>query len=208
MPSARTHRHLRITDTTSTRRPPGEHRQATHTSIRHICTPQPHSAKTWTQQAVALAPGVPGPPASLAPSLHFLCGCSWGSESMRPCEGGVGVLRGRPRLVLRSSLQTQRAALTAQSRSSAGGGERGGGGVEQAWPQLLPDCLLQTCGLGVLETRAFLSALSPRPSSPGKGRAWARLCRAWQGAAFMAFPLQLGTKADSCVLLEQSGPTL
>lgn len=63
-------------------------------------------------------------------------------------------------------------------------------------------------GLGVLETRAFLRVLSLRPSCPGKGRAWARMLRGREGAGFMAFPLQLETKADSCVLREQSGPTL
>lgn len=57
-------------------------------------------------------------------------------------------------------------------------------------------------GLGVLKTRPFLRALLS-----GKGRVWARMLGG-EGAGFMAFPLQLETKADSCVLREQSGPTL
>lgn len=60
-------------------------------------------------------------------------------------------------------------------------------------------------GLGAPEDKSF-----PEGPQSWEGQSLGKDAGGGGGkeAGFMAFPLQLETKADSCVLREQSGPTL
>lgn len=110
-----------ITNMTLTHRIPGEHRQATHTSTRHTCTPlatQARRHRCGKQHLLLLGFRTPPPDLCLQHHTPLSSLSVWSGIAVTLRSKSRGAQK-KPRLILKSSLQPQVASLTAQSWGSA-----------------------------------------------------------------------------------------